>query len=46
VLKLQRKYEILQDEEKTLRETYTKLEGKLNETENSLKVKLTHAKNN
>jgi hypothetical protein len=37
VLKFQRKYQVLDDESKSLKECYTKLETKLNETERSLR---------
>jgi hypothetical protein len=46
VLKLQRKYQVLDDESKSLKECYTKLETKLIQTEQSLREKLVVAKNN
>lgn len=46
VLKLQRKYQVLDDESKSLKECYTKVETKLIQTEQSLREKLVVAKNN
>ena len=46
MLKLQRKYQVLDEESQSLKLAYTKLETKLNETERSLREKLTVAKNN